>query len=261
MDLSRVKAYKWLKLAESLSLIAAGIIFCTFYSNPDFTKIVGYGFATVLLIYGIIELLGCIVIRRSIFSSEIFFGLIVSSFAVMLLRYSGELSDNGGFNGIITWIFGILLAGYAVILTVSGVLNVTGEDEKRKIAVAVFEFIAAGIIIALDVVLWFYGLTTASDEANPVLVLTIGCAIILMGLAALGNVFLAGNTEKFFKKQQKSAAVAKAPEENAPAPTPKSRKNRDIVPTETKSADVPEFDATKELSASGDVKKIDDKKD
>ena len=120
---------------------------------------------------------------------------------------------------------------------------------------------APGIMTAFDVVIWFYGLPTPSDEASPLLVLTLGCAVILMGLAALVNVFLAANTEKFVKKQQKSAAVAKAPEENAPAPTPKSRKNRDIVPTETKSADVPEFDATKELSASGDVKKIDDKKD
>ncbi len=267
MDLERIKAYKWLKLAEGLTLIAAGIVFCCFYDNSDFTKAAGYGFATVLLVYGIIELLGSILIRRSIFSSDIFFGVVMVSFAIMLLRYSSVLAADGNFNGMITWIFGILLATYSLVLIVSGIFNVTPkDDEKKKVALAVFQFIAAGLLIGADVVLWIFGLRESDAGTNPVLVLIIGCSVILMGLASIGGVFLAFKTEKFVKKQNRAseeAEKAKAQAAVKEASAQQTEEDEDTITLKRvdKDSSAPVFDATTgKLDNGSSRKQIEDKK-
>lgn len=242
----RLVAYKWLKLIEAIVLIVVGVIFACFCNNADFTQAVGYGFAVILLVYGLIEIVGSLLIRRSVFSSDILLGLIVIAVSVLLLVYSGTLSENARqFNEIITWFFGILIGGYALMLIASGVLDLLPkEGERKRTARAVLVFICAALLIGLDVTLWIFGFRE-EIEVNPVLVITIALSMILMGGIAIGNVVLANRTQKLLK------SAVQAPDEAT-----------DLTPQETRSkkpskeADEPapkqleEFDATAQLTDS-----------
>lgn len=217
MNMERIVAYKWLKLIESLVLIIVGIVFACFYNNAGFVQAVGYGFAVILLVYGVIEILGCLLLKRSIFSSEIILGLIIISVSVMLLVYSGKLSQNPQqFNELITWFFGILIIGYSIVLIASGIMEIIPDKAgRRKLALGICELVFAAALIALDVVLWIFGL--GQEESNPVLVLIIAIALILMGFIAIGNTVLAVRTQKILEKdpsftQKKQAA---APQDKA----------------------------------------------
>lgn len=244
MNIERLVAYKWLKMVEALVLIIVGVVFACFYNNGDFASAVGYGFAVVLLVYGIIEIVGSLLLKRSVFSSEIILGLIIIAVAVMLLVYSGKLSDNPGeFNALITWFFGIFIAGYAIVLVASGIMEIVPKkDEKKRLPLGILELVVAAALIALDVVLWVFGFKEES-ATNPVLVLIIAVSLILMGLIAIGNVALAAKTQKIFQQSNENLPQ-KNPESTAPQKNEKEKKEKKKA-SESKQLEV--FDATKAL--------------
>lgn len=242
----RLVAYKWLKLIEAIVLIVIGVIFACFCNNADFTRAVGYGFAVILLVYGLIEIVGSLLIRRSVFSSDVLLGLIVIAVSVLLLVYSGALAENASqFNEIITWFFGILIGGYALMLIASGVLDLLPKEGERKRTLrAVLVFVSAALLIGLDVTLWIFGFRQES-EVNPVLVITIALSMILMGGIAIGNVVLASRTQKLLKE-----AVSRAPEESASITPHKGRDKKASKAAEPAPEKLEEFDATAQLTNS-----------
>ncbi len=240
MNPERLIAYKWLKFSEAVILLAVGIVFACFFKNAAFYKAVGYGFSVILLVYGIIELVGSLLIKRSVFSSEIVLGLVVIAVAILLLVYSSQLSNNTQeFNRIITIFFGILIGGYALVLIFSGVINLLPKkEETKKVSTAIIQFIAAAALIGLDITLWIMGMKPG--ESNPALVLTIAISLMLVGFEAIGNMALAARTQQMLNivADSRSSQDSSKPE-NAKEKVPSKKKNP--------SKAIEEFDATAKL--------------
>ena len=258
MNPERLIAYKWLKLAEAIVLLIVGVVFACFCSNPDFTRAIGYSFAVILLVYGLIEIVSDLLIRRSVFSSEIIMGLVIISVSALLLVFSSKLAENPEqFNQIITWFFGIFVAGYALVLIASAVSNLLPKQgETKKTPIAVLQIVCAAVLIALDITLWIFGLKESKDpdSPNPVLVLTIAVSLILMGFISIWNVAMASKTQSMLKNPSQPAP--KAPSETVDA-TSKTMEKSEVksAPKLEEPLQIEEFDATKQLKDADDESK------
>lgn len=142
---------------------------------------------------------------------------------------------------VLTWFFGILIVGYALILIVSGVLafTVDANDKKygtkawKRITTAIFQLITSGILIALDVCLWIFGpLTSSATDENTIMLvpILIGVALIFMGGASMFYGFQANKTERILKNQaDQTSFKEEEPEEDNDNKVENDSKDSDMV--------------------------------
>ena len=174
---------------------------------------------------------------------------------------------------VLTWFFGILIVGYALILIVSGVLafTVDANDKKygtkawKRITTAIFQLITSGILIALDVCLWIFGpLTSSATDENTIMLvpILIGVALIFMGGASMFYGFQANKTERILKKQadQTSFKEEEEPEEdNKVENDSKDSDMVDVSKDEKKEDDIITVDVQDTESENSDIKMLENK--
>lgn len=265
--IDRLNAYKWIKFAQSLILIVMGIIYISICKIPNFDFFITVGFSVTLLLYSVLEIFGAIMLKKSILSTEIFVSLMIFSVSLMTL-FIKELQQYY----VLTWFFGILIVGYALILIVSGVLafTVDANDKKygtkawKRITTAIFQLITSGILIALDVCLWIFGpLTSSATDENTIMLvpILIGVALIFMGGASMFYGFQANKTERILKKQadQTSFKEEEPEEDNKVENDSKDSDMVDVSKDEKKEDDIITVDVQDTESENSDIKMLENK--
>lgn len=269
----RLNAYKWIKFAQCLILIVMGLIFICLCKAENLIGIISIGFWVVLLVYAVLEIFSAIMIKKSILSSEIFVSLIIMSLSLMVV-----CNKNLQEYYILTWFFGILIAGYALILIASGVISLTFEanDEKygtkkwQRTTLSVLKFTGAAALVALDICLWIFGPKTEEATNGQTIMLVpilIGASLIMMGLASMFYAFQASTTESILKKQVEQTK-APIPSEEEDLARAKNKNKKDLVKVNKESeddviiVDVSNTEPKKEaLEDSSSTKFIEGKKD
>lgn len=269
--IDRLSSYKWIKFSQSLVLIVMGILYIALSRVPEFVNFITMAFAITLLVYSVLEIFSAIMIKKSVLSSEIFVSLIIFAISLMIICKSDLRSDPQ----LLVWFFGILMVGYTAILITSGVLSLTvySDDEKygttkgKRITIAVLQFIASGILIALDVCLWIFGLKQNEDNNIILVPLLIGIALILMGLASMFYGFQAIKTENILKKQkeqneemaleavERSNNAAANKEATTPAPKEETEKEKSAIIVDATESKLEEPKEIKQIESSDSNKK------
>lgn len=269
--IDRLSSYKWIKFSQSLVLIVMGILYIALSRVPEFVNFITMAFAITLLVYSVLEIFSAIMIKKSVLSSEIFVSLIIFAISLMIICKSDLRSDPQ----LLVWFFGILMVGYTAILITSGVLSLTvySDDEKygttkgKRITIAVLQFIASGILIALDVCLWIFGLKQNEDNNIILVPLLIGIALILMGLASMFYGFQAIKTENILKKQkeqneemaleavERSNNAAANKEAATPAPKEETDKEKSAIIVDATESKLEEPKEIKQIESSDSNKK------
>ncbi|MFA6861636.1 MAG: hypothetical protein WCR56_04585 [Bacilli bacterium] len=195
--LHNVDIYKWLKVVQSVILVALGIIFIVtaYFSNDGFSgQALGYSMGVVFSCYGLISLIAGYLLYRSPFSQEVLYGTIMVSLSIVLF-----IKPN-----LITEILSYLLIGFiftfSVILIVYGVDKCLGRGTKKNVPSAVLSFVGAALLIALGIVYAYFN-NNNNAAVQKWLTIIIGVTLIIVGLTnGIMLLVKVKNTKKVIKE-------------------------------------------------------------
>lgn len=207
-DSGEINTYKWLKIVQSIILIALGLILTiiSVYNDPkngdSAALALGYSVGSILTVYGIINILAGYLLFRSPFSSEIPTGVITICFAVVVF-FKPNLIDT-----ILPYVIMTALFSYFAILVIYGLDMIIWREEKNKFK-GVVSFIESGMLLVLAIiyiVLWNIDKTKASIE--KCISIIVGIILILVGIFSLINtVRKVKNTKEALKEQEEMKII------------------------------------------------------
>ena len=207
-DSGEINTYKWLKIVQSIILIALGLILTiiSIYNDPkngdSAALALGYSAGSILTVYGIINILAGYLLFRSPFSSEIPTGVITICFAVVVF-FKPNLIDT-----ILPYVIMTALFSYFAILVIYGLDMIIWREEKNKFK-GVVSFIESGMLLVLAIiyiVLWNIDKTKASSE--KCISIIVGIILILVGIFSLrSTVRKVKNTEEALKEQEEMKII------------------------------------------------------
>ena len=207
-DSGEINTYKWLKIVQSIILIALGLILTiiSIYNDPkngdSAALALGYSVGSILTVYGIINILAGYLLFRSPFSSEIPTGVITICFAVVVF-FKPNLIDT-----ILPYVIMTALFSYFAILVIYGLDMIIWREEKNKFK-AVVSFIESGMLLVLAIiyiVLWNIDKTKASIE--KCISIIVGIILILVGIFSLiSTVRKVKNTKEALKEQEEMKII------------------------------------------------------
>ena len=207
-DSGEINTYKWLKIVQSIILIALGLILTiiSVYNDPkngdSAALALGYSVGSILTVYGIINILAGYLLFRSPFSSEIPTGVITICFAVVVF-FKPNLIDT-----ILPYVIMTALFSYFAILVIYGLDMIIWREEKNKFK-GVVSFIESGMLLVLAIiyiVLWNIDKTKASIE--KCISIIVGIILILVGIFSLiSTVRKVKNTKEALKEQEEMKII------------------------------------------------------
>ena len=207
-DSGEINTYKWLKIVQSIILIALGLILTVIsvYNDPkngdSAALALGYSVGSILTVYGIINILAGYLLFRSPFSSEIPTGVITICFAVVVF-FKPNLIDT-----ILPYVIMTALFSYFAILVIYGLDMIIWREEKNKFK-GVVSFIESGMLLVLAIiyiVLWNIDKTKASIE--KCISIIVGIILILVGIFSLiSTVRKVKNTKEALKEQEEMKII------------------------------------------------------
>ena len=207
-DNGEINTYKWLKIVQSIILIALGLILTiiSIYNDPkngdSAALALGYSVGSILTVYGIINILAGYLLFRSPFSSEIPTGVITICFAVVVF-FKPNLIDT-----ILPYVIMTALFSYFAILVIYGLDMIIWREEKNKFK-GVVSFIESGMLLVLAIiyiVLWNIDKTKASIE--KCISIIVGIILILVGIFSLiSTVRKVKNTKEALKEQDEMKII------------------------------------------------------
>ena len=207
-DSGEINTYKWLKIVQSIILIALGLILTiiSIYNDPkngdSAALALGYSVGSILTVYGIINILAGYLLFRSPFSSEIPTGVITICFAVVVF-FKPNLIDT-----ILPYVIMTALFSYFAILVIYGFDMIIWREEKNKFK-GVVSFIESGMLLVLAIiyiVLWNIDKTKASIE--KCISIIVGIILILVGIFSLiSTVRKVKNTKEALKEQEEMKII------------------------------------------------------
>ena len=207
-DSGEINTYKWLKIVQSIILIALGLILTiiSIYNDPkngdSAALALGYSVGSILTVYGIINILAGYLLFRSPFSSEIPTGVITICFAVVVF-FKPNLIDT-----ILPYVIMTALFSYFAILVIYGLDMIIWREEKNKFK-GVVSFIESGMLLVLAIiyiVLWNIDKTKASIE--KCISIIVGIILILVGIFSLiSTVRKVKNTKEALKEQEEMKII------------------------------------------------------
>ena len=207
-DSGEINTYKWLKIVQSIILIALGLILTiiSIYNDPkngdSAALALGYSVGPILTVYGIINILAGYLLFRSPFSSEIPTGVITICFAVVVF-FKPNLIDT-----ILPYVIMTALFSYFAILVIYGLDMIIWREEKNKFK-GVVSFIESGMLLVLAIiyiVLWNIDKTKASIE--KCISIIVGIILILVGIFSLiSTVRKVKNTKEALKEQEEMKII------------------------------------------------------
>jgi len=203
-----VAVYKWMKLVQSIILVALGVIFiiCAFIAN-GFEKTLSISMGVVFLAFGLIEVIAGYYLKRSLLAEDVLIGGLAMSFGIVLFL-------RGDFLGrIITLFMVILVFFYVAMLVLYGVDRLLGREPVRKnTTVAVLVFILAGLLAAADILfIVFKGNDKVMPYFEKAITILVGSAMVILGIISMVSLLIkVRNTKSMIR----NAEIQKAEEES-----------------------------------------------
>lgn len=225
IDDGTINQYKWLKIAQALILIVLGLIFVltAWLSEDGVNNALSYCLGVVFAAYGTVNIVAGYLLHRTALNSPVFIGLLAIAFSVIFF-YKSELLAQ-----ILSPFLITLLIGVSILLVVNGVDKILSSNKtKKKIALekakedgkdfelikrlgnsvhqdvksAVIAFVVAALVIAMSVVyLYFY--VTQKAQVEKYLVIAVGIATFILGIASMVSVLRKIRNTKDFLMEEK----------------------------------------------------------
>lgn len=225
IDDGTINQYKWLKIAQALILIVLGLIFVltAWLSEDGVNNALSYCLGVVFAAYGTVNIVAGYLLHRTALNSPVFIGLLAIAFSVIFF-YKSELLAQ-----ILSPFLITLLIGVSILLVVNGVDKILSSNKtKKKIALekakedgkdfelikrlgnsvhqdvksAVIAFVVAALVIAMSVVyLYFY--VTQKAQVEKYLVIAVGIATFILGIASMVSVLRKIRSTKDFLMEEK----------------------------------------------------------
>ncbi|HIU71136.1 MAG TPA: hypothetical protein IAC60_06140 [Candidatus Enterosoma merdigallinarum] len=225
IDDGTINQYKWLKIAQALILIVLGLIFVltAWLSEDGVNNALSYCLGVVFAAYGTVNIVAGYLLHRTALNSPVFIGLLAIAFSVIFF-YKSELLAQ-----ILSPFLITLLIGVSILLIVNGVDKILSSNKtKKKIALekakedgkdfelikrlgnsvhqdvksAVIAFVVAALVIAMSVVyLYFY--LTQKAQVEKYLVIAVGIATFILGIASMVSVLRKIRSTKDFLMEEK----------------------------------------------------------
>lgn len=186
--------YKWLKIVQSMILICLGAMFivCAYLSD-GLNNALPICLGIVFSAYGLIEIMAGYYLRRSIVGEEILFGGLSICFAVVLF-INGDFLRN-----IISDFMVAMFIFYALMFIVFGVDRIIGKNPvKKSTPKAVFSFVGAALLVALDAVyLFLRNNNDTKEKLEKWMIIIVGGLMIVIGIIAMFSLLIKiRNTKK-----------------------------------------------------------------
>ena len=225
IDDGTINQYKWLKIAQALILIVLGLIFVltAWLSEDGVNNALSYCLGVVFAAYGTVNIVAGYLLHRTALNSPVFIGLLAIAFSVIFF-YKSELLAQ-----ILSPFLITLLIGVSILLVVNGVDKILSSNKtKKKIALekakedgkdfelikrlgdsvhqdvksAVIAFVVAALVIAMSIVyLYFY--VTQKAQVEKYLVIAVGIATFILGIASMVSVLRKIRSTKDFLMEEK----------------------------------------------------------
>lgn len=225
IDDGTINQYKWLKIAQALILIVLGLIFVltAWLSEDGVNNALSYCLGVVFAAYGTVNIVAGYLLHRTALNSPVFIGLLAIAFSVIFF-YKSELLAQ-----ILSPFLITLLIGVSILLVVNGVDKILSSNKtKKKIALekakedgkdfelikrlgnsvhqdvksAVIAFVVAALVIVMSVVyLYFY--VTQKAQVEKYLVIAVGIATFILGIASMVSVLRKIRSTKDFLMEEK----------------------------------------------------------
>ena len=225
IDDGTINQYKWLKIAQALILIVLGLIFVltAWLSEDGVNNALSYCLGVVFAAYGTVNIVAGYLLHRTALNSPVFIGLLAIAFSVIFFYKSDLLAQ------ILSPFLITLLIGVSILLVVNGVDKIlSSKKTKKKIALekakedgkdfelikrlgnsvhqdvksAVIAFVVAALVIAMSVVyLYFY--LTQKAQVEKYLVIAVGIATFILGIASMVSVLRKIRSTKDFLMEEK----------------------------------------------------------
>lgn len=190
-----VEVYKWLKIAQSIILVALGFIFifCSLSalksnSEQDFYSALPICIGVVLSVFGLLDLLAGYFLHRNLMSEEILLGAISISFSVVLFT---KASDSSQLLASVLNIFIVsMLFVYAAMCIIYGLDRIFGKKGlKKNITLAIISFIGALVLIGGGIT--FLVLQNKySGKVSQFLFLIVGIVLVVIGLVSFVSLII-----------------------------------------------------------------------
>lgn len=190
-----VEVYKWLKIAQSLILVALGAIFlvCSLgaiksNSDQNFTSSLPICIGVVLTIFGVLDLMAGYFLHRNLMSEEVLLGAVSIAISVVLFVKS---KDSSQFLSDVLNIFIVsLLFIYAVMCIVYGIDRILGKKGLSKnITLAVMSFIGAALLLVGGIT-YIVLQKKYSGKVSQYIFLVVGFVLILIGIISLVSLII-----------------------------------------------------------------------
>lgn len=225
IDDGTINQYKWLKIAQALILIVLGLIFVltAWLSEDGVNNALSYCLGVVFAAYGTVNIVAGYLLHRTALNSPVFIGLLAIAFSVIFFYKSDLLAQ------ILSPFLITLLIGVSILLIVNGVDKILSSNKtKKKIALekakedgkdfelikrlgnsvhqdvksAVIAFVVAALVIAMSIVyLYFY--VTQKAQVEKYLVIAVGIATFILGIASMVSVLRKIRSTKDFLMEEK----------------------------------------------------------
>lgn len=225
IDDGTINQYKWLKIAQALILIVLGLIFVltAWLSEDGVNNALSYCLGVVFAAYGTVNIVAGYLLHRTALNSPVFIGLLAIAFSVIFFYKSDLLAQ------ILSPFLITLLIGVSILLVVNGVDKILSSNKtKKKIALekakedgkdfelikrlgnsvhqdvksAVIAFVVAALVIAMSIVyLYFY--VTQKAQVEKYLVIAVGIATFILGIASMVSVLRKIRSTKDFLMEEK----------------------------------------------------------
>ncbi len=190
-----VEVYKWLKIAQSLILVALGAIFlvCSIgaiksNSDQNFSSSLPICIGVVLTIFGVLDLMAGYFLHRNLMSEEVLLGAVSVAISVVFFVKS---KDSSQFLSDVLNIFIVsLLFIYAVMCVVYGIDRALGKKGITKnVTLAVLSFIGAALLLAGGIA-YIILEKKYSGKISQYIFLVVGFVLILIGIISFVSLII-----------------------------------------------------------------------
>lgn len=204
-----VTVYKWLKIAQSLILVALGAIFiiCSIFSlktgsEQNLFAVLPVCIGVVLSIFGLLDLLAGYYLHRNLMSEEVLLGSVSLSVSIVLFVKAGDSYQ------LLSEVLNIFLVSmlfcYAVMCVIYGIDRLIGKKGLEKnVKMAVFSFIGAALLL-VGGILYAVLEKKYSNKISQWMFLVVGLVLIIIGLASFVTLLVkVRETNKALKLEEK----------------------------------------------------------
>lgn len=168
-----VASYKWVKIIQSILLIAFGIVLCAFSNSKDIQDALGYITASILLLYGCLTIGFGMVFSRGTLSAENVSGCALLALSVLIYVNPDIVMD------YIPTFSGVMLLSFGLIFLMEGIIVLANKSKQNRYAI--INILLCLLFLILGIVTLVLNYSSSANNQNTIkMILIIFIGIILM---------------------------------------------------------------------------------